>query len=281
MTNAGRNAATPQSGGSPGMAHEEVHVRIDIAASVETVWRFMSDGERFASWIGAFAGQAPLPGTKIEAREGGSIRIAYPGNNAAVGTITVFVPRERIAFSWGYEDSSQGVPTGSTLVEITLTEIAKGTRVDLRHSGLPTQQVRDGHRGGWTHYLSMLARNSTGAHYSEAATALAAYFAAWREADAGKRTALLENACADEVSLRSSFACTDSRTELAAHISNARQHMPGVELHQAGNVQQLHEYAQCGWAARTPEGENVFSGVAFATFGLDGRIATMVTFAGG
>lgn len=260
---------------------EAVHVSIEIAATIDTVWQFMSDGAKFASWIGAFAGQEPAAGTKIDPRVGGAIRIEYPGNNAAVGEFTEFALRERIAFTWGYEDAAQGVAPGSTNVEIRLHGTNSGTRVELRHTGLPTPQHRDGHRGGWTHYLSMLARNATASHYEETASAaLNNYFATWSEPDGAKRAALLEQSCADDVVSRSGFACTNTRDELAAHIANAQQHMPGVGLFQDGAAQQLHSYATCNWKARGPDGKAVFAGALFAHFDLDGRITEVVSFAG-
>ncbi len=264
----------------PATADDRIEVEIEISASVETVWRFLSEPERFAAWIGAFAGQAPLPGTDVDPRVGGALRVAYPGDNAAMGEILEMDDRRRICFSWGYVDAAQGVAPGSTRVEIVLSPIPSGTRVVLTHTGLPTAVHRDGHRGGWTHYLSMLAKNAAHAQHGEAARhVLTRYFASWSEVDAGKRAALLEETCDEAVVSRSGFACTNSRAALDAHIRNAQQHMPGVGLQLTSDVQQLHGYATVRWAARTAEGQDLFTGAAFAQLTLAGKLQEIVTFA--
>src|SRR5262249_6933743 len=100
---------------------EAVVVHMSIAAAPATVWSFMSDGAKFASWIGAFAGQGPAEGTRIDPRVGGELRVCYPGGHAAVGKITAMEPPRRIAFTWGYEQQTHGIAPGASQVEITLT----------------------------------------------------------------------------------------------------------------------------------------------------------------
>lgn len=46
-------------------------------------------------------------------------------------------------------------------MEFRLTPIARGTRVDLVHSGLP-DTVLDGHADGWTHFLPRLQTVAAG-----------------------------------------------------------------------------------------------------------------------
>jgi hypothetical protein len=55
--------------------------------------------------------------------------------------------------------SSHPAPPG---VVITLIEEDGGTRVVLRHHGLPDDAQRDHHRKGWERYLSRLAVGTTG-----------------------------------------------------------------------------------------------------------------------
>lgn len=257
-----------------------VRVAIRIAATPETVWTFLAQPDRFAAWIGAFAGQPPLPGTSIDPQPGGKLRVAYPGGrNTALGEVLELEPPRRILFSWGYSEEAQGVPAGSTRVEITLTPIAGGTRVELCHTGLPTPQHRDGHRGGWTHYLSMLALQAAAAQHAEAATRnIAAYFAAFAEADPTRRRQQLEACCTTDVVVRSSFACTDSLSDLDAHIANARRHMPGVTLAPTGETRQLHGHATAAWEARGPDASTLMKGSLFAQLAEDGRLARIVTF---
>ncbi len=43
------------------------------------------------------------------------------------------------------------------MVEITLTPDGQGTILRLRHTGLPTNEERESHRGGWSLYTAKLA----------------------------------------------------------------------------------------------------------------------------
>ncbi len=261
------------------MAHEDVVVGIEIAARPETVWLFLSDAERFASWIGAFAGAAPAPGTRIEPRVGGGVKVDYPHSGAAVGRILELEPPRRVLFSWGYEGGGQGIEPESTQVEITLRETPGGTFVELRHRGLPSEEARRGHRGGWTHYLTMLARSATDQqHASGSAQRVAAWFAAWSAPEEVERAALLERCVTEEVHVRTSFASIDSRAGLSAHIAGALQHMPGFRSELDGLPQHLFGYLRFRWLVRAPDGSIVMRGTNFASLSLDGRIRGLISF---
>ncbi|MGE0479323.1 MAG: SRPBCC domain-containing protein [Phycisphaerae bacterium] len=257
----------------------EVRVSVLIAAKPATVWRFLSEAERFAAWIGAYAGQAPLAGTKIEPRVGGAVRVEYPGGHLARGEITAIDPPRRVALTWGYESGTQGIPPGSTHIEITLEEAAGGTIVTLRHAGLPTPEARRGALGGWRHYATMLAKLAADAQYAEGATAAwSAYFAAWGEKDAAARERRLASCCEPAVRFRSSFACTDNLCELSEHIGNAQQHMPNMPLTLDGAPQQLHGWTRARWQVAAPNGQVVFRGENVAELSLAGRFTSVVSF---
>lgn len=258
-----------------------VRAEVHVAATPETVWSFLSDGARFAAWLGAFAGQAPLPGTQVEARVGGAIRVEYGNDTRAVGQITALEPPRRVVFTWGYEGPQAQLAPGSTEVEITLTPTPDGTHVQLHHRGLANAQQRREHVGGWMHYLAMLARQGADAQQMPSlAETLAHYFAAWQATDEAARTAHLSACCTPDVRVRTSFACTNNIAELAAHVAGAQQHMPGLKLEAAGPPQQLHGHVAFAWAVRTPDGKEVFRGVNYAALALDGRLKSLVSFAG-
>jgi len=258
---------------------EAVHVSLTIAASPGTVWKFLSDGPSFASWLGAFAGQKPLAGTSVDPRVGGEIRVAFPGGNAAAGRITAMEPQRRIAFTWGYTQESAGLPPGSSQVEITLTGIPEGTLVRLAHTGLPTEEMRKGHLGGWRHYLSMLSREAAGLQHGEKAErAFAAYFRAWAEPDEAARLQLLSEACEPEVRVRTSFACTDDVAKLSMHIAGSLRHMAGMTLAADGPVEILHGHARIRWRVSAPDGKVAFRGEMFASLSPAGRLDRVVSF---
>ena len=256
-----------------------VHVSVNISAEPSTVWKFLSEGQRFASWIGAFAGQGPMEGTRIDPRVGGEVRVAYPGGNFGVGMITAMESGKRLAMSWGYEDVKQGLPVGSTQIEITLTPTSHGTLVQLTHTGLPSDVVRQGHLGGWKHYLSMLAREAAMAqHQAAAQKAFDTYFRAWIETDEAARLRILAESCEADVRLRTQFACTDGLQKLSEHIAGSLKHMAGFTLLAEGPVQTTHGYARVPWSVLAPGGNPMMRGINVAELSLSGKLASVVSF---
>ena len=53
-------------------------------------------------------------------------------------------------------ENNDAVPPGSTTVEITLTPDGSGTIFRLRHVGLPNEEERRSHLGGWNLYTGNL-----------------------------------------------------------------------------------------------------------------------------
>lgn len=258
---------------------EGVFVSVTVAAAPDTVWKFLSDGPLFAAWIGAFAGQGPQEGTRIDPRIGGEVRVTYPGGHVASGKVTAMETEKRIAFTWGYEQKAHGPAAGESNVEITLTPVADGTLVHLVHTGLPTDEARQGHLGGWKHYLSMLAREAAAMQHHEAAQrAMDAYIRAWAEPDAAARMKLLEASCAPKVRVRTSFACTDCLQALSDHIANGQKHMPGIVLRNDGQLQTCHGHVRAPWSLVGPDGKVLIRGVNFATLALTGKLENIVSF---
>jgi uncharacterized protein YndB with AHSA1/START domain len=250
-----------------------------IAAEPATVWRFLSEETHFAAWIGAFAGQAPLEGTKIDPRVEGEIHVRYPDGNAAIGRITSMEPPHRIVFTWGYLKETHGLPPGSSRVEITLTPIPDGTLVRLVHTGLPTEERRKDHLGGWKHYLSILSREAARLHHLVSAeTAVAAYFRAWAEPNDSSRVKLLSDSCSPNVKVRTSFACTEDIAQLSEHMAGSLRHMPGISLCAEGPVQTMHGYVRVRWSIRTQDGQAAGTGEMFAILSLGSRLERIVSF---
>lgn len=258
-----------------------VEVTIHISAEPATVWKFLSEPERFAAWIGCFAGQPPLAGTRVECSVGGEVRVEYPGGAASSGRIVAIEPMRRIEFTWGYPagpGNAGAIAPESTRVEIALSRTDTGTRVTLRHTGLPEERRAD-HAQGWRHYLSMLARQAADEQFGRAAAqAVEAYFGAWNQPDASLRAELLGRCCEADVRMRSAFATVDSLAELNDHITNALRHMPGASLRAAGSVQQLHGFARVAWGvwfggpAPVMRGENVLK------LSPAGRLSEIISF---
>ncbi|MCA9243837.1 MAG: SRPBCC domain-containing protein [Phycisphaerales bacterium] len=259
------------------------HASITIGADPEIVWRFLSEPERFGAWIGAYAGAPPLPGTSIDPRVGGKVRVQYPGDGMfASGEFVEIDPPNRVVLTWGYEHGSHGIGPGESRIEITLTPVANGTRVDLRHSGLPDDDAARGASGGWTHYLTMMARQAAAAQYEpNLAQSVDAYFAAWSEPDAGNRRALLDTCCEADVAMRGAFAMTSGVDALSSHIAGALMHMPNMRLTADGAPQQMHGFARFRWTVNTPDGKVVMRGANFARLSRTGQFMEIVSFGDG
>jgi len=68
--------------------------------------------------------------------------------------VEIDAPRRGV-FTWGWTHDHAVAP-GSTRVEVTLTEEDGGTRVVLRHHGLPDDEQQAQHAMGWELYLGRL-----------------------------------------------------------------------------------------------------------------------------
>ncbi len=62
----------------------------------------------------------------------------------------------RLVFTWGWEDPAEAVGPGGSLVEVELAPDGDGTRLRLRHSGLPDDAEVAGHGEGWDYFLARL-----------------------------------------------------------------------------------------------------------------------------
>ena len=124
---------------------EVVERDLYIAARPEIVFSFFTEPEKLVRWLGIRA--------TLDAQPGGICRIHINEREIVGGHYLEVVPYSRIVFTWGAEDSP--VPPGSTTVEITLQPEAEGTRLSLRHRGIPVEQ-RALQAAGWDHLLARL-----------------------------------------------------------------------------------------------------------------------------
>ena len=124
-----------------------VHREVLIHASAETVFAFLTDAARLLEWMGVEA--------KLECVPGGLFRVSPNGRDVIRGEFLEVVPCSKVVFTRGYEQPAGRPPPGSTIVEITLEPRPDGTLLRLRHSRL-SDAAREGHAGGWAHYLARL-----------------------------------------------------------------------------------------------------------------------------
>jgi uncharacterized protein YndB with AHSA1/START domain len=130
----------------------EIVVEQRIAAPPSTVYRYLTEADRWKLWQGVDA--------NLEPRVGGIFSMLMGNGMNARGQFVELVPDERVVFTWGWVDRP-GIPPGSTTVEITLNADGEGTLLILTHRSVtedeaPMQQM------GWSHYLPRLAQAASG-----------------------------------------------------------------------------------------------------------------------
>jgi len=231
---------------------------IEIRARRATVFSFFTDTVRFAKWWGG--------GSSIDPVVGGAVKIRYPDGSTASGEVKEIVPDRAIVFTYGYDDPKKPIAPGGSLVTVTLSDTAAGTRVDLRHD-VADEATREQHILGWRHQLAVFAH--VAAEYDPAV--IAAWFAAWKD------PAHLDAAVTPEVTFRDGNGCTTGIAELREHIEAARRFMPNISLepiaaplHEQGTV--IADWAFVRDGATIAEGRNVFR------LDLDGKITDCVGF---
>jgi uncharacterized protein YndB with AHSA1/START domain len=121
---------------------------IRISASPEVIWSFLVEEDKVIKWEAVAA--------TLDARPGGEMRLDMHGDrDIALGEFRVIEPFERLSFTWGW-DGNDGLPPGSTLVEIVLLPEGDETVVRLEHTELPTEEAAQQHGEGWDYYLERL-----------------------------------------------------------------------------------------------------------------------------
>jgi uncharacterized protein YndB with AHSA1/START domain len=124
-----------------------------IDATPDTIWPFLTESDKQVQWHGTVA--------EIDPRPGGVYRVLVMGQYQTAGEYVEVVPKEKVVFTFGWEQEGNPVQPGSTTIEITLHPDGDKTRVRLVHRGLPDDVVSD-HSQGWDHYLGRLAIAATG-----------------------------------------------------------------------------------------------------------------------
>lgn len=124
----------------------EYTTSIEIQASPEEVFEYLVTPEGMTAWMGQWASLDPRPG--------GTFQVDIAGSPIRGSYLEVDRPH-RVVMSWGVAGSAD-FPPGASRVSVTLVATARGTRVDLVHSGLPDVLIA-GHTDGWAHFLPRLS----------------------------------------------------------------------------------------------------------------------------
>jgi uncharacterized protein YndB with AHSA1/START domain len=125
----------------------EIVVEQRIKAPVPSVYRFLTTSD---AWL-----KTHVQSAEFEPTPGGLFSLVMPDGMNARGQFTELVPDKRFEFTWGWVDRP-GIPPGSTVVSIVLTEEPDGTLLTLTHRNLPEDEV-PAHLEGWQYMLPTLA----------------------------------------------------------------------------------------------------------------------------
>ncbi|MFI9011776.1 SRPBCC family protein [Actinosynnema sp. NPDC053489] len=143
---------------------EEVRRSVTVAAPPERAFEVFT--AKFAAWWPPthHIGAAALADAVVEPFAGGRwFERGVDGSECDWGVVLAYEPPTRLVLSWHIDGdwSHDPDPARASEVEVTFTEVAGGTRVDLVHRGFERHaasaaRVRDGvaGEGGWTGILA-------------------------------------------------------------------------------------------------------------------------------
>lgn len=122
--------------------------------SPERMFAAWTDPDIVRVWFGR--GPDPLHAAEIDLTTGGAWRFIVSADDEKTigfeGNYLEIKPNEKLVFSWQhFVDQTNGVREVSTesRVDVTFTKTATGTRVNLVHSGIASEDARTGVGGGW------------------------------------------------------------------------------------------------------------------------------------
>jgi uncharacterized protein YndB with AHSA1/START domain len=258
-----------------GGASDVVEQSVVVGASRPTVFRCLTQSDLLSRWL-----QAPA---SIEPRVGGAVRIDFARHGTVVeGRVVDLRPDEGLAVTWGVSAGPQAsvLPVGSTTVRVTLADVPGGTRVTLRHEGIPrVPGLLEGHVEGWRGYLHSLRSTAPLAAIEGTPEALwDRWFQAWGEPDAAARDALVDSVLSPEGTYVDAHASTEGRAALSEWIAACRRTFPGTTVARTGPVLHTGDALLVEWDARLPGGQVFARGVSHGRLTPDGRLRAVESF---
>lgn len=239
-----------------------------IRAKPETVFRFFTDSPRWASWWGA--------GSTIDARPGGKVYIRHANGIESRGEVLDVRPPEQISFTYGFA-SGKPIPPGGSRVTIRLDPHQGGTQLHLLHE-FADSALRDEHVQGWRFQLSLFSNAVANEVFSDAASAVDAWFGAWVLADDRLREETLTKIVTSEIRFCDRYSLLDGIADLSAHIGAAQRFMPGTGLLRKGDIRHCQGTVLADWVAVGGDGQERMSGTSVFVFSPDVRIDSVTGF---
>ncbi len=134
-----------------------VTVRREIAAPAETLYDAWLDAEQLGTWMRP----RTVSETRAETdpRVGGDFRIVMVSDGSDLlhrGTYREIDRPSRLVFTW----SSPATGHRDSVVTVTFEPLKTGsTMVEIHQVGLPDEESRASHTGGWSDALALLERH--------------------------------------------------------------------------------------------------------------------------
>ena len=129
-----------------------------LNASLERVFAAWTEPDQLKRWFGPPEYQVLEAETDVRVGGGWRLRMQRPDGGEAVlsGEYLEIQPPTRLSFTWNsrWDDN---VLEGTT-VTLTLKAAGDGTELTLTHDGFKSDEMRDGHKEGWTGCLDGLAQ---------------------------------------------------------------------------------------------------------------------------
>ena len=125
-----------------------------IPASVETVFEAWLDPMALAKFVKPMDGMADCD-VEIDATEGGSFLIVMKAGDKEMphrGEYRTIQRFEKLVFTWISDHTGP-----DSVVTLTFKECGPHeTELTLHHDGLPSEEARNNHEGGWTAIMEQL-----------------------------------------------------------------------------------------------------------------------------
>lgn len=229
-----------------------VEVSNRIAARPKTLWRIITNSVQFSAWMDGEV--------TFDSRPRSPFRAEFPNHGIVIsGEIRSVAPdARRLTLTWGIESGPQAdeYPAGSSLVEIQVRPDGPGSRLDLRHTGLPSEEAARRQDGGWRFQLSRLDLMANRIDLSAGLErTLPVWVAAWNAQDPEERIASLQKVCDKNVEFRDDWTDISGVDLLSLHIGNCHHYMPGYSLEHTGDIRICRGEALVGWRATGPGGQ--------------------------
>jgi SnoaL-like domain len=109
---------------------------------------------------------------------------------------------------------------------------------------------------------------------------LAAYDAAWNEADAAERERLIARALTEDAELVDPSGRFQGRPAINERIARFGDRFPGARVTITSGVDEHHGFARYAWTIGGPDGHEILEGIDVIERGEDDRLRRVVMFFG-